>query len=77
MDIFITMVLLQKSIGVIFIGLCTHAFIEGIPIQSFIDTNQSHVHANEINLESSFSWLFHCNSHTQVTYCNSFNVFSY
>ncbi len=47
----------KSQLAVIFIGLCTHAFIEGIPIQSF-DTYQSHVHANEINLESSFSWIY-------------------
>ena len=47
----------KSQLAIIFIGLCTHAFIEGIPIQSF-DTNQSHVHANEINLESSFSWIY-------------------
>ena len=47
----------KSQLAIIFIGLCTHAFIEGIPIQSF-DTNHSHIHANEISLESSFSWIY-------------------
>ena len=46
----------KSQLAIIFIGLCTHAFIEGIPIQSF-DTNHSHIHANEISLNH-ISWIY-------------------